>query len=125
MADAMIARSKKMGSQITSKDVLAINSCFSNNFMRNVYEIIQDEHQIQGLIAITEAEYGQYGFTNSNSKKDSLFKVLGIGEKDIKIKDVMKKEKKFRGSDASIFVYDRWQPNQISKKEDKKTTGKV
>ena len=125
MADALIERSKKMGSQITAKDVLAINSCFSNNFIRNVYEIIQDEHPMRGLTAITEAEYGQYGFTNSNEKKDSLFKVLGLGEEDIKIKDVMKREKKFRGSDASIFVYDRGRPNQISQKEAEKNKKKA
>ncbi len=124
MADSMIKRSKKMGREITSQDIFMINACYSNNFMRNVYEILHDEEAYQGLIAITEAEYGQYGFTKGE-KEDSLFEVIGIGKKDIKIKDVMKKEKEYRGSDASIFVYDFWRPNQISKKNNSKNKAKV
>jgi hypothetical protein len=104
LSGMLIARYKN---GITDTPIIITTSCFGQNFMRNLYEEINEKNNMWDIevplpIIITSTEYGQYGFSSHSSEyNNSLFENI-LKNENPKIKDVFEIEAK-RGEETGIY----------------------
>lgn len=118
LASALIDRQKnfpELGKgSLQQQDILIFASCFSQSFAIRVYEIIT-KAGITPPIITGMSEYGQYGFSNTQSKFASDFaeNTLGLKSGTSTIGTVMRQGTNQRTSTPFVYIPYRKKPMQI------------
>ncbi|MFC1616541.1 hypothetical protein ACFL21_05340, partial [Patescibacteria group bacterium] len=117
LAEAIVEREKNFPGKEDelSKDIYFFSACFNFNFILNTLEEID---RLGGIcpIMMGESEYGKVSYSHTDISDESIYKVLGLGKRNVKIEDI--DEENYSMADFTVFVPSKeGRPQHIVKDE--------